>query len=95
MMMGGKALFKEMGRQGYASMTKAANGIKSTMKHDAGAFGRARGSFMNHMAGGGSFGSGARTFGRDLMRDVGGKRLAGYGAGAAGATGMAAWGLSD
>lgn len=79
----------------YSRMTKAVNGIKSTMKHDATAARRAYGSFANHMAGGGSFGSGARTFGRDMMRDIGGKRLATYGGVGAAGVGATAWGLSD
>ncbi len=82
-------------KQGFASMSKSFNPIKSTMKHDMKAASRAYGGFMNRMAGGGSFGSAMRGAGRDLMRDIGGKRLGMYGAGAAGAGATAAWGLSD
>jgi hypothetical protein len=80
----------------YSRLTKAANPVMSTMKGtgraDLLSARRAFGGAMNHIAGGGSVSSAAKGMGRDLMRDVGGKRLAGYGA-AGGAAGM--WGLSD
>jgi hypothetical protein len=77
-----------------AKMTSAVNAIKSTLKHDGMAASRAYGAAMGNLAGGGKIGSTLKTAGRDLMRDIGGKRLAMYGGGAAAGVGATAWGLS-
>lgn len=86
---------------GAIKRTRDSGAYKSaagTLRADSMAGRRAVGGAMNRMAGGGSFGSAMGGMGRDAMRDIGGKRLAGYGAAGVGAGAATAdflnpWGL--